>query len=74
MIIACLDTLFDLPVAIINTVTSIVEGDNSSLNYPYISWKNAHDGVGGLLPGLSLVPSCRYQLVHGVITHETLSQ
>jgi len=54
MVIACLDTLFNLPAIITLLVTSIVPGKDSSLNYPYISWKNVHDGAGGLVPGLSL--------------------
>ncbi len=35
-------------------VTQILQGKDSSLNNPYISWKNVHDGAGGNLPGLSL--------------------
>ncbi len=54
MVIACLDTLFNLPVFFITIITSILEGQGSTLNYPYISWKNVHDGAGGNLPGLSL--------------------
>ncbi len=54
MIIACLDTLFNLPVLIVILVTTISQGKDSALNYPYISWKNVHDGAGGLFPGTSL--------------------
>jgi len=54
MVIACLDTLFNLPVLITIIVTSILQGKDNSLNYSYISWKNVHDGAGGNLPGLSL--------------------
>ncbi len=54
MLIACLDTLVNLPIIITSIVTSIVEGKDSALNYPYISWKNVHDGTGGLYPGSSL--------------------
>ncbi len=54
MIIACLDTLFNLPVLIVILVTNILVGKDSFLNYPYISWKNVHDGAGGLFPGSSL--------------------
>ena len=54
MVIAYLDFLFNLPVLIISLVTSILEGRSSPLNFPYISWKNVHDGEGGNAPGLSL--------------------
>ena len=54
IVIACLDTLFNLPVLIVDLATDIAQGKESSLNYPYISWKNVHDGVGGNLPGISL--------------------
>lgn len=54
LVIACLDTAFNLPVLILITVVSVVSGSNDSLNYPYISWKNVHDGAGGNYPGLSL--------------------
>ncbi len=54
MLIACLDTLFELPIAIVDVVTNIVKGKDSSLNQPYISWKNVHDGAGGNIPGSSL--------------------
>jgi len=39
---------------IITIVTSILQGKDDSLNYPYVSWKNVHDGAGGSYPGLSL--------------------
>jgi len=52
--IACLDTIFSLPVLITSTITNILEGKDNTLNYAYISWKNVHDGAGGNLPGLSL--------------------
>jgi len=54
MVVACLDTLFNLPVTIINVVTSIFQGKDSTLNYPFISWENVHDGAGGRFPGSSL--------------------
>lgn len=54
MVIACLDTAFNLPVLIAISVVDILEGKRSSLNHPYISWKNVHDGAGGLAPGISL--------------------
>jgi len=54
MIIACLDTLFNVPVLITNLVTDILQGQDNGLNYPYISWENVHNGAGGNLPGLSL--------------------
>jgi len=54
MAIALLDTIFNLPVLIIILVTSIAAGKYSPLNSPYVSWKNVHDGAGGLLPGASL--------------------
>ena len=54
MVIACLDTLFNLPVLIVSVVTSILEGKDSSADYPYKSWKNVHDGAGGMVPGASL--------------------
>ncbi len=54
MVIAGLDTLFNLPVAITIIITEILQGQESTLNYPYISWKNVHDGGGGNFPGQSL--------------------
>ncbi len=54
IVIACLDTLFNLPVLITITFMDILLGQESSLNYPYISWNNVHDGEGGNAPGLSL--------------------
>ncbi len=54
MIIACLDTLLNVPVLIIIIVKNILQGKDSALNYPYVSWKNVHDGAGGNFPGLSL--------------------
>lgn len=54
MIIAYLDVLFNLPVLLISLITSILAGKNSPLNYPYMSWKNVHEGEGGSAPGLSL--------------------
>jgi len=54
MAITLLDTIFNLPVLVIILVTSIVAGKNNPLNAPYVSWKNVHDGAGGLLPGSSL--------------------
>ncbi len=54
MVIACLDTILNLPTNTVVTVTSILQGKDNSLNYPYVSWKNVHDGEGGKFPGLSL--------------------
>ncbi len=54
MLIACLDTLFNVPVLITSIIVDILLGKEGALNYPYISWKNVHDGAGGNLPGLSL--------------------
>jgi len=54
IVIACLDTLFNLPVLITILITDILRGKDDSLNYPYISWKNVHDGAGGTAPGFSL--------------------
>ncbi|KLO09464.1 fungal pheromone STE3G-protein-coupled receptor [Schizopora paradoxa] len=54
MVIACLDTLLNVPVLITIILTTIIQGKNSSFNYPYVSWKNVHDGAGGNLPGFSL--------------------
>jgi len=54
MVIACLDTLFNVPVSITVILDNIFQGEDSSLNFPYISWKNVHNGAGGLYPGLSL--------------------
>jgi len=45
MVVACLDTLFNLPVLITAVVTSILAGKVSLLNHPYISWQNVHDGA-----------------------------
>ncbi|KLO07062.1 hypothetical protein SCHPADRAFT_665907 [Schizopora paradoxa] len=52
--IACLDTLFNAPVLLINVITTIVQGQEDSYNFPYISWKNVHDGAGGNFPGTTL--------------------
>ncbi len=54
MIIACLDTLFNLPVLITIIIITTVQGQGNALNYPYISWKNVHDGEGEGVPGLTL--------------------
>ncbi len=54
MVVACLDTLFNLPVSITVIITDILGGKGNALNNPYISWKNVHDGEGGNAPGLSL--------------------
>ncbi len=54
MVIACLDTLFNLPVFITLIITDILQGKQCALNYPYISWKNVHNDGGGNTPGLSL--------------------
>ncbi|KLO04332.1 fungal pheromone STE3G-protein-coupled receptor [Schizopora paradoxa] len=51
MFIACLDTIFNLPVLIIGVATDASEGKTDPLNYPYISWKNVHDEA---FPGLNL--------------------
>ncbi len=31
-----------------------MQGKGNPLNYPYISWKNVHDGAGGNAPGTTL--------------------
>ncbi|KLO09460.1 fungal pheromone STE3G-protein-coupled receptor [Schizopora paradoxa] len=54
MIIACVDTIFNLPLLLAIVIVEILQGPENSLNYPYISWKNVHDGLGGNDPGLSL--------------------
>lgn len=54
MIIACLDTVFNAPVLLATIITDVLQGQEDALNYPYISWKNVHDGVGGNDPGVSL--------------------
>lgn len=54
MIIVCLDTLINLPVLVTVFVSSILQGDDNALNFPYVSWKNVHDGAGGNLPGITL--------------------
>ncbi len=54
MVIACLDTIFNVPVLLTIIITSILQGKESALNYPYISWKNVHNSAGGNIPGLSL--------------------
>ncbi len=54
MVIACLDTLFNLPVVITITIVNILSGEENGLNYPYISWKNVHNNEGGTIPGVSL--------------------
>ncbi|KLO07064.1 STE3-domain-containing protein [Schizopora paradoxa] len=52
--IACLDTFFNVPVLLTEIIMSVTLGKESSYNYPYISWKNVHDGVGGNFPGATL--------------------
>ncbi len=54
IVIACLDILINLPLFIIIIITDILQGKANAFNYPYISWKNVHDGAGELAPGLSL--------------------
>ncbi|KLO07060.1 fungal pheromone STE3G-protein-coupled receptor [Schizopora paradoxa] len=54
VVVACLDTLFNVPVLLTCVIMAIAEGQADILNHPYISWKNVHDGAGGNAPGLSL--------------------
>ncbi len=54
MVIACLDTAFNVPMLIINFISDILRRRESPLNHPYKSWENVHDDEGGLEPGLSL--------------------
>ncbi|KLO09469.1 fungal pheromone STE3G-protein-coupled receptor [Schizopora paradoxa] len=51
MLIACLDTIFNLPVIIVGVAVDILQGGSSPLNYPYVSWKNVHYEA---FPGLNL--------------------
>ncbi|KLO05873.1 STE3-domain-containing protein [Schizopora paradoxa] len=43
MIMACLDVIL-VPTIIGVIVFNIVQGKNSPFNYPYVNWKNVHDG------------------------------
>ncbi|KLO07065.1 fungal pheromone STE3G-protein-coupled receptor [Schizopora paradoxa] len=52
--IACLDTLFNVPMLLTDFIMCIALGQESSYNYPYISWKNVHNGAGGHFPGATL--------------------
>ncbi len=54
MVIACLNTILNLPMDMITIITSILSGKDDSFNHPYISWENVHNGEGGNAPGLSL--------------------
>ncbi len=54
MVIACLDTVFILPGDITLLVINTTQGKDNLMNYPYICWKNVHDGVGDIAPGLLL--------------------
>ena len=54
IVIACLDTAFNLPVLVVLLAVDIAKGKDYDQNYPYISWKNVHDGEGGNAPCLSL--------------------
>ncbi|KLO06015.1 STE3-domain-containing protein [Schizopora paradoxa] len=54
MIVACMNTIFNLPPTITIIAVNIALGNESSMNSPYISWKNVHEGVGGHRPGFSL--------------------
>jgi len=53
MLIACLDTFFNLPLLIVIVVTNITAGSQTAENYSYKNWRNVHDGAGGTAPGLS---------------------
>ncbi len=65
MVITCLDTLFNLPVSITLFITDIMQGKGDALNYPYISWKNVHDGAAGTFLEYRSVPSFRFLLANG---------
>ncbi len=54
MVVACLDTLINLPVLSTIFVTNILRGKSIALNDPYVSWKHVHDGAGEDIPGISL--------------------
>ncbi|KLO06020.1 fungal pheromone STE3G-protein-coupled receptor [Schizopora paradoxa] len=54
MVMAYMDSVLNLPATIGLVVMNIALGKESPLNYPYISWKNVHEGAGGNMPGLSL--------------------
>jgi len=54
IVIACLNTILNLPMDMITIITSILSGKDDSFNHPYISWENVHNGEGGNAPGLSL--------------------
>ncbi|KLO09461.1 fungal pheromone STE3G-protein-coupled receptor [Schizopora paradoxa] len=54
MLIACLDFIPNVPVLLIKIITSIMAGEDTTLNYPYISWKNVHDGPGIRVPNATL--------------------
>jgi len=54
MWMASLDTIVNFPIFIASVVTDITQGKAFAGNYPYVSWKNVHDGAGGNLPGATL--------------------
>ncbi len=54
VVITFFDTLLNLPILVVRLVLPAVQHPGSSLNYPYVSWKNVHDGAGGYFPGSSL--------------------
>jgi len=53
-IIACLDTLVNLPVSVAILAFNIAEGKTDTYNFPYVSWGNVHNGSGGKFPGFTL--------------------
>ncbi|KLO11589.1 fungal pheromone STE3G-protein-coupled receptor [Schizopora paradoxa] len=50
MVMACLNTMLNLPATVFIILSNVVAGQDSGLNQPFISWKNVHDQA----PGLSL--------------------
>lgn len=54
VLMACIDTAFNLPTLLVASVVEITAGGESSVNQPFISWNNVHHNAGGLLPGASL--------------------
>lgn len=54
MLVTCVDFIPNVPVLLAKIVSSILAGKDTTLNYPYISWKNAHDWSGLRVPNATL--------------------
>lgn len=54
MLIACLDTIFNVPIMIGGFLQDALMGSSGAQNQPYISWSNVHDGKTSFTSGESL--------------------